>query len=130
MPVPNHAFLMCPRFESATELLGKRWSTLVIYVLMDGARRFSEIAEAMPALSERMLSERLKELEAEAILQRAVQPGPPVRVEYTLTEKGRALSGVLEEIGRWAEKWVDVPGAKHAPHSLELKPARARKRSA
>ena len=120
---------MCPRFEAATELLGKRWSTLLIRVLMEGPRRFSELAEAVPDLSERVLSERLKELEAEGVVGREVHPGPPVRVEYSLTDKGRALSGVLEEIGRWAEKWVEVPGVRHAPHSVEVKPAKAIKRS-
>ncbi len=123
------AFVMCPRLEAAMELLGKRWSGLVVRVLMEGPRRFSELSESVPALSERVLSERLKELESEGVLARTVLPGPPVRVEYALTDKGRALSGVLEEIGRWAEKWVTVE-QPHAPHPLAVKPARSRKRSA
>ena len=123
------SFTMCPRFEAAMELLGKRWSALMIRVLMEGPRRFSELAEAVPSLSERMLSERLKELEAEGVVARQVLAGPPVRVEYRLTAKGQALSGVLEEIGRWAEKWVVVEGAPHPPHALAIKPVKARKRS-
>ncbi len=122
------SFTMCPRFEAAMDLLGKRWSALMIRVLMEGPRRFSELAEAVPSLSERMLSERLKELEAEGVVAREVLAGPPVRVEYRLTGKGQALSGVLEEIGRWAEKWVEAKGSAHAPHPLAIKPARTRKR--
>lgn len=120
-----HNFQMCPRFESAVELLGKRWTTLIVRVLMDGPRRFSEIAEVVPDLSERMLSERLKELESEGVVARTVHAGPPVKVEYALSEKGTALSGVVEEIGRWAEKWVSVEGQTHTAHSLAIKPAPA-----
>lgn len=121
-------FHLCPRFEAAVELLGKRWTALVVRVLMEGPRRFSALSEAVPALSERMLSERLKELEAEGVLARTVRTGPPVKVEYALTDKGRALSGVLEEIGRWAEKWVDAKEQAHTPHPLAVKPARAKAR--
>ncbi len=123
-------FQLCPRFETAVDLLGKRWTALLVRVLMEGPRRFGELAESVPALSERMLSERLKELEAEGVLARTVLAGPPVRVEYALTDKGRALSGVLEEIGRWAEKWVESKGeVGHAPHALAIKPVRSRKRA-
>ena len=70
------------------------------------------------SLSERMLSERLKELEAQGVVSREVLAGPPVRVEYRLTGKGQALSGVLEEIGRWAEKWVATKPARARKHPL------------
>lgn len=111
---------MCPRYQAAVELLGKRWTGLVLRVLMDGPRRFSEIAGALPDVSDRMVSERLKELEAEGVLERRVLNSRPIGVEYTLTEKGHALSGVIEEIGRWAEKWIDPKPARS-----EAKPARA-----
>jgi DNA-binding HxlR family transcriptional regulator len=117
---------LCPRFEAATELLGKRWSALLVHVLLKGPARFSEIAEAVPALSEPMLSGRLKELEVEGIVARLVDAGPPVKVHYSLTDKGRALSGVLAEIGRWAERWVSVNGAAPAPKTLKVTPLKAR----
>jgi DNA-binding HxlR family transcriptional regulator len=97
---------ICPRFEAAAELLGKRWTGLILKVLLDGPKRFCELSGALENLSERMLSERLKELEARGIVQRRVQATTPVQVDYRLTEKGQALSGVLEEIGKWAEAWV------------------------
>ncbi len=77
----------------------------------------------MPAFSKRMPSERLKELEVEAILQRAVQPGAPVKFEYTLTKKGHALPGVLEEIGRVAGK-VGRRAGGEARSSLARREAR------
>jgi DNA-binding HxlR family transcriptional regulator len=106
---------ICPRYEAAAELLGKRWTGLILRVLMDGPRRFSELAATVDGMSERMLSERLKELEGEGVVERRVLPEPPVRVEYRLTSKGQALSGVVDAIGRWAEKWVDVPHAHAHP---------------
>ena len=111
------------------ELLGKRWSALLVRVLMEGPRRFSELGEAVPLLSERMLSERLKELEGVGVVERVVHAGPPVKVEYNLTQKGLSLSGVLEEIGRWAEKWVTVEGARHSPHALTVTRSKRAKRS-
>lgn len=106
---------ICPRYEAAVELLGKRWTGLILRVLMDGPQRFSALAAAVEGMSERMLSERLKELEAEGVVDRRVLPEPPVRVEYHLTSKGQALSGVVDAIGKWAEKWVDVPHVHPAP---------------
>ncbi len=100
---PTH---ICPRYEAAAELLGKRWTGLILRVLMDGPKRFCELSGALENLSERMLSERLKELEAHAIVQRRVQATTPVQVDYRLTEKGQALSGVVNAIGQWAETWV------------------------
>lgn len=102
---------ICPRYEAAAALLGKRWTGLILRVLMDGPRRFSELAATVDGMSERMLSERLKELEGEGVVERRVLPEQPVRVEYRLTSKGQALSGVVDAIGRWAEKWIDLPHA-------------------
>ena len=108
---------ICPRFEAAAELLGKRWTGLLVQQLLAGPRRFSELASAI-RVSERVLSERLKELEDSGVVVRKVHPEPPVRVEYRLTPKGEALSVVVEAIGAWANRWV------------EPKPARARKKTA
>ncbi len=105
----NHT--MCPRFQAAVELLGKRWTGLVLKALLDGPLRFNELASRLEVVSERMLSERLKELEGEGIVERRVIPSTPVRVEYELTEKGRALGAVMDAIGLWAERWIDPPRA-------------------
>ncbi|HET9075073.1 MAG TPA: helix-turn-helix domain-containing protein [Solirubrobacteraceae bacterium] len=96
----------CPLYHEAVELVGRRWTGAILRVLMDGPLRFSEIAQAVPELSDRLLSERMKELEARGIVARTVHPGPPVRVEYALSEMGRALGPALSEIQRWAQRWL------------------------
>jgi DNA-binding HxlR family transcriptional regulator len=103
----RHAQVFCPRYHRAVEVLGRRWSGAIVRAMLAGATRFGEVREAIPYLSNRMLSERLKELEAEGIVERIVVPEKPVRVEYRLTEKGRALGPVVEAISAWADKWVD-----------------------
>jgi len=100
---------MCPRYQAAMEILGKRWTGLIVNVLLEGPKRFSALATRLELVSERMLSERLKELELHGIVQRQVFPDSPVRVQYELTEKGRALSGVVVAIERWASQWVAAP---------------------
>lgn len=97
---------LCPKFHAAVELIGRRWCGALIHVLMDGRLRYSELKDAVPDISDRMLSERLKELEAEGIIKRIVTPDTPVRVEYELTPKGRALEGPLRTLGDWASTWV------------------------
>ena len=96
---------MCPKFESAFELLGKRWTGLIIRTLLSGQKRFTDIAEAIPNMSARMLTERFKELEREGIVVRKVYPEVPVRIEYELTQKGAELQSAMDEIQKWAEKW-------------------------
>lgn len=100
----------CPRYQRAVEIVGRRWSGVVLRAMLGGASRFGEIQEAIPDLSNRMLSERLRELEAEGIVRRTVVPERPVRVEYRLTEKGRALDAVVEGLSRWAEAWIEPEG--------------------
>jgi DNA-binding HxlR family transcriptional regulator len=101
---------LCVRFHRAVELIGGRWTGAVIHLLMNGRMRFAELRAAVPEISDRMLSERLRELESEGIVARRVVPETPVRVEYELTEKGRALEQALCAVGRWAERWVtDTP---------------------
>jgi len=99
---------LCPRFENAFELLGKRWTGLIIKVLMSGPKRFKDISDVIPNMSDRMLSERFKELETAGIVIRHVFPETPVRIEYELTDKGRDLAPVMMELGRWAEKWSNA----------------------
>ncbi|MDT8716787.1 helix-turn-helix transcriptional regulator [Clostridium sp. 19966] len=98
-------FHLCPKFESAFQLLGKRWTGLIIRSLLTGPKRFSDIQEIIPNLSARMLTERFKELEDQGIILRKVYPEMPVRIEYTLTDKGRDLEACMDEIQKWAEKW-------------------------
>jgi DNA-binding HxlR family transcriptional regulator len=100
---------LCPRFHKAVELIGRRWSGAVLQVLMSGPKRFGDLRAAVPEISDRMLSERLKELEAEGIVHRDVSTDTPVHVHYGLTEKGRALREPLHAIEAWAEDWVETP---------------------
>ena len=100
---------MCPKFESAFQLLGKRWIGLIIRALMSECHRFSELSEMVPHVSDRMLTERLKELEDVGIVKRNVYPETPVRIEYDLTEKGRDLEAVMDEVQKWADKWINQP---------------------
>jgi DNA-binding HxlR family transcriptional regulator len=97
----------CPKLHEAVELIGKRWSGAIIVVLLEGgAMRFSEIAQAIPQLSDRLLSERMKELEARGIVERRVQPDSPARVEYELTEMGRELAPALQQLKSWSHRWL------------------------
>ena len=96
----------CPHFHHAIELIGRRWTGVVLRTMLHGATRFSDIAAAVPKLSDKMLAERLKELEAEGMITRRVVPVMPVRVEYELTHKGRALNTVVEALGEWADQWI------------------------
>ena len=98
---------LCPKFEKAFQLLGKKWNGLIIRSLMDGPKRFSDIKALIPELSDRMLTERFKELEAEEIVIRKVYPDIPVRIEYSLSDKGRDLKASMDNIQQWAEKWID-----------------------
>lgn len=98
---------MCPRYEQAMVLLGKKWTGLILRILMGGPRRFGDFRSQVPELSDRLLSERLKELEDEGIVERVVYETRPVLIEYTLTEKGRALRPVVEAIESWAEGWME-----------------------
>ena len=101
---------LCPRYHLAVELLGRRWAGAIVRVLLDGPRRYNEVRGLIPDISDRMLSERLRELEEAGVLTRRVLPEPPVRVEYQLTDKGRALEGAIDAIGKWAEQWIALPG--------------------
>jgi DNA-binding HxlR family transcriptional regulator len=98
---------VCPKFEYAVEILHKRWNGLIIYQLLRGEKRFNEIQQAMK-ISSKVLSERLKLLESEGLVERNVYPEVPVRIEYVLTEKGKSLSPILNALQTWANQWVNV----------------------
>ncbi len=104
--VPRGASSCCPLYHEAVELVGRRWTGAILRVLMDGPLRFSEIAQAVPELSDRLLSERMKELEARGIVERTVISGPPLRVEYELSRMGRELEPALSELQSWAKRWL------------------------
>lgn len=96
----------CVTFQRAIEFIGRRWVGAILYVLLDGPRRFNELLARVPNISDRLLTERLRELETAGMVTRDVQPGPPVRVVYELTDAGRALTDVVQSISRWAEHWL------------------------
>jgi DNA-binding HxlR family transcriptional regulator len=98
----------CPAFHKAVELIGKRWTGAILRAMRAGCVRFSDISDAVPGLHDRLLSERLKELEAEGVVERVVIPETPVRIEYHLTTKGSALDSVMDSISDWAHDWVTI----------------------
>ena len=106
---------VCPRFHHAVELIGKKWTGAILRALQMERCRFTEISSMIPGLSDRLLSERLKELEQEGIVTRIVTPETPVRIEYRLTNKGKALDDVMDAVGHWAEVWMDL-----SPDSPEI----------
>lgn len=103
---PSARDSFCPHFRKAIELVGRRWSGTILRALMDRPLRFSEISIRIPEISDRSLSLRLKELEIEGIVVRAVEPTQPVSVTYSLTEKGRALESAIAALERWAHDWL------------------------
>src|SRR5690349_11609513 len=96
----NHIPELCPRYHRASELIGRRWTGAIIYVLLKARCRFATLRDAIPDITDRMLSERLQELEEEGIVVRTVVPDTPVRVEYELTKKGRALASAVDAIAQ------------------------------
>ena len=98
---------ICPRFEKAMSILSQRWTGLIIYQLLHGPHRFCSI-ESSIGISGRLLSERLKDLEHAGIVAREVYPETPVRIEYSLTEKGRSLEPIMKEIEHWSHSWLEV----------------------
>jgi DNA-binding HxlR family transcriptional regulator len=99
---------VCSRFHRAIELIGSRWTGAILRTLLEGRTRYALIKAAIPDITDRMLSERLRSLEAEDLVVRSVIPETPVRVEYELTQKGRELQDALDEIGNWAERWIPL----------------------
>jgi DNA-binding HxlR family transcriptional regulator len=102
---------ICEHFQHAAEILGRRWTPQVIRILLYGPARFGELRERVPGISDTLLSERLKQLEAEGIVVRTVHAGRPVLIEYSLTESGAGLCKVFEALGEWAERFAgaDAP---------------------
>jgi DNA-binding HxlR family transcriptional regulator len=119
-----HTPALCARFHRASELIGRRWTGAIIFVLLKSRCRFATLRDAIPDITDRMLSERLQELEQEGILERTVIPEMPVRVEYALTRKGRALAAAFDAIAEWSHKWIEP----EAPAAQPEKVTRLRRR--
>ncbi|WP_138752613.1 winged helix-turn-helix transcriptional regulator [Paenibacillus sinopodophylli] len=101
---------LCPRFQRGMDIVSKRWTGLIIFQLLSGPQRFCAVQSAIP-ISGRLLSERFKDLENEGIVDRQVYPDIPVRIEYSLTDKGRALEPVIREIQTWSQDWIETSKA-------------------
>lgn len=99
----------CPKFQHAVELIGRRWTGAVVRAMQSGRTRFSEVAAAIPGISDRLLSERLKELEREGLVARTVHATTPVTVEYHLTDKGQSLAEVMCALAEWSDRWIEPP---------------------
>lgn len=108
-PANSEIVSVCPKFHCAVELVGRRWTGAILSAMLMGATRFTDIIHAVPGLSDRLLSERLKELETTGIVTRMVHPETPVRIEYRLTEKGEELNSVISALSSWADEWIEVP---------------------
>ena len=104
----NHPPELCPRYHRAVELIGRRWTGAIVRTLLTGPLRFNELLAAVPGVSDRLLTERLRELERAGIVRRHVYPESPVRVVYELTESGSELGPALDEVARWAERWIEL----------------------
>jgi DNA-binding HxlR family transcriptional regulator len=105
----EHLPPVCSRYHAAVELIGRRWNGAILRALLAGSARYAQLREAIPQISDRMLSERLRELEAEGLLERHVVPDAPVRVEYELTAKGHGLEKAIMAIAAWAERYIPPP---------------------
>jgi DNA-binding HxlR family transcriptional regulator len=105
MPATGAPARVCPDFHQAVELIGKRWSGAIIWALSERPHFFAELSVAVPGLSDRVLSRRLRELEGEDLIARSVHAGTPPRVSYALTRKGKALQPAIRELRAWARRW-------------------------
>ncbi|MCK9487081.1 MAG: helix-turn-helix transcriptional regulator [Dehalococcoidia bacterium] len=115
----------CPRFHHAVELVGRRWTGAILRAMLAGCVRFSDLAAAVPGLSDRLLSERLKELTSEGLIERVTLDAGAGRVEYRLTDKGRQLTPVIESLSSWAEAWIPLDASSAAGASEARDAARA-----
>ena len=113
-----------PYYAAASEILSRRWAATVLRALVPGPARFGEIASAIPDMTDKLLSQRLKDLEDDGLVERFLGSGRPVRVQYRLTDKGTALGQILLDINRWALKWIDLQDHRPSPNP----PASTRRR--
>jgi DNA-binding HxlR family transcriptional regulator len=118
---------VCESFQRAAQLVAKRWTPQIVWVLLDGRRRYSAVRDAIPEISDTLLSERLRDLEEAGIVTRTVTPSTPVLIEYGLSERGRELAVVMDGLSTWAERWAAVGASpsirrtRHDPRSRALR---------
>ncbi len=112
--LPRHSTQLCEKLQTGLDLLAKRWNGVIVGALLEGPLRYSQLSAKVEVIGDRMLSERLKELEEHGIVERRVIARPVIRAEYRLTKKGRAFGRVLGAMSRWADEWVDPPSAPKA----------------
>jgi DNA-binding HxlR family transcriptional regulator len=98
---------LCPSFHQTVEFIGRRWMGAIVLTLMQGPRRFNELLAEVPGLSDRLLTERLRDLEEKGLVERRVLATSPVRVEYELTAAGQDLRAMFCAIQRWGHKWFE-----------------------
>lgn len=98
--------LHCPYFQEAVELVGRRWNGAILLAASRGATRYKEFIEAIPGLSERLLAQRLRELEDVGVLSREVAPTIPVQITYVLTTRGEELAGAMSPLLDWGQRWL------------------------
>ena len=111
----------CPHYHQAVELIGRRWTGAIVAVLLaEGSHRFSELRDNVPGLSDRVLSQRMRELEAAEIVTRSVDAGPPVKVSYELTPKGEDLRDVVRALERWGRQWADPTPTAPSPGAATI----------
>ena len=101
---------VCGIFHGAIELIGRRWTGAILFALGQSSRRFSDFHAAIPDISDRLLSERLKELEDAGVIAREVGAGRPVQVTYRMTAKGMELQPIMQAVGEWATRWAIAEG--------------------
>lgn len=119
--LPAATSVVCARFHRAIELIGSRWTGAILQTLLQGRCRYAAIKAAIPEITDRMLSERLRSLESEGLVERTVVPETPVRVEYELTAKGRELQNALREVASWAERWIPLDENADTSNATESK---------
>jgi len=115
--VEHDPTVVCAVYHQAIELIGKRWTGAIVSLLLRGPLRFHALVSAVPGMSERLCADRLRELEAAGLVSRRVLPGPPVGVEYTLTDAGKDLNEALGALGKWAHRWLG-PAVAQPPPSI------------
>ena len=108
----KHVDSQCEAFKLAIDILARPWNALILNVLQRGPLRWSELSDVAQGPGDKILSARLKELEASGLVVRHVEPGPPVRVTYALTKQGRQFNGVAEAIEKWGRTLVRGTGAE------------------
>jgi DNA-binding HxlR family transcriptional regulator len=96
---------VCPQFHEAIELIGKRWTGAIVCALTERPMRYGELRKTVPGLSDRLLSQRLRELEEQGLVEREVEAATPVRVTYSLTAVGEDLGPSIRELKAWAKRW-------------------------